>query len=162
MHAQGQRQTGTWHRRRRDAGRALSLPRAPAQRDLVAGGTARQHGAAAVIRHSKTPTSSALARDPRRRLLAAHVRDCSRPRLAYSERTPPCPVVNSLLPFSSGVCHSWPRIDAVGQELQARPSSHTRGRVGFGAGYRLAIACSIWSISIVVGGICWKRKSAIA
>src|SRR5918995_6527536 len=91
MHAQGQRQTGTWHRRRRDAGRALSLPRAPAQRDLVAGGTARQHGAAAVIRHSKTPTSSALAREPRRRLLAAHVRDCSRPRLVYSERTPSVP-----------------------------------------------------------------------
>ena len=42
-------------------------------------------------KHSKTPTSSALAREPRRRLPAARVRDCSRPRLAWSERTPSVP-----------------------------------------------------------------------
>ncbi len=42
-------------------------------------------------RDSKTPTSSALAREPRRRLLAARFRDYSRPRLAYSERTPSVP-----------------------------------------------------------------------
>ena len=41
--------------------------------------------------HSKTPTSSALARQPRRRLLAARFRDCSPPRLACSERTPSVP-----------------------------------------------------------------------
>jgi hypothetical protein len=28
--------------------------------------------------------------------------------------------------------------------------------------YRLAIACFIWSISTVVGGICRNRKSAMA
>src|SRR5215217_2728354 len=41
--------------------------------------------------HSKTPTSPALAREPRRRLRAARFQDCSRPRLAYSERTPYVP-----------------------------------------------------------------------
>src|SRR5215212_4032825 len=41
--------------------------------------------------HSKSPTSPALAREPRRRLLAVRFRDCSPPRLAYSERTPSVP-----------------------------------------------------------------------
>ena len=47
--------------------------------------------------HSKTPTSPALAREPRRRLRAARFQDCSRPRLAYSERTPSVPGCQDLL-----------------------------------------------------------------
>jgi hypothetical protein len=108
-----------------------------------------------VNRHSKTPTSSALAREPRRRLLAARVRDCSRPRLAYSERTPSvprCQYPGERLP--AGL-----REDSAGGEPPALVSEHDADP---GETYRLAIACSIWSISIVVGGICWKRKSAIA
>ncbi len=46
--------------------------------------------------NSKTPTSPALAREPRRRLLAARVRDCSRPRLATVNVHLACPVVNTL------------------------------------------------------------------
>ncbi len=47
--------------------------------------------------HSKTPTSSALAREPRRRLLASCFRDCSRPRLAVVNVHPPCRCVNTHL-----------------------------------------------------------------
>ena len=36
---------------------------------MAAGATPRRHGATAMTGHSKTPTSSALAREPRRRLL---------------------------------------------------------------------------------------------
>jgi hypothetical protein len=44
---------------------------------------------------SKTPTSRALARQPRRRLLASCFRDCSPPRLAIVNVHPSCRFVNT-------------------------------------------------------------------
>jgi hypothetical protein len=69
---------------------------------------------------------------------------------------PPCPLVKTLKSNCAADC--------------ARTASVTNpalsARIAIDAipteTYRLAVACSISSISTVAGGICWKRKSAIA
>src|SRR4051812_44337629 len=91
--------------RTRSMGRGISFP--PKIRE-------EPHGAAGRTRYtplsdcqathsedSKTPTSPALAREPRRRLLAVRVQDCSRLRLAYSERTPSLTICQYPLAFNS-------------------------------------------------------------
>ena len=71
---------------------------------------------------------------------------------------PPCPVVNTLARLTIGLCENRSLAVCRQRRFQSSISSYAVP----GETYRLAIACSIWSISTVASGICWKRKSAIA
>ncbi len=99
------------------------------------------------------------------RLRASLVGVCCRPRSGLLPSAfdtlnvhPPCLVVNTLLRNCAAECATRASI------IERHPLFQSRTSIDVvpSETYRLAIACSIWSISMVVGGICWKRNSAMA